>query len=280
MLSLVLLVIIVANVIIWSYQMNQFDWERIHEDVQIVNVEHLNASAWSIAKGEFTVNMGTRISGTYSDTENVDSQYESFTEGLNSGNSDYAPMLSIDNAFTIDLMAYPLDHIKTIEIQMRYRANDSGDTWFLKAYNWATSNYDDNNLNFSLGQIPSTSWQYYAVNLTDQWRSYVHDNGTMRVELVNEPADMNQTTFDIDFLGVRAVIDGTQVTLDNNGSTTVHLVSLWADNETIHQRYDMSLFINSGERATYARADITLPIGPFVVRIVTEKGTVSVFRVS
>jgi len=260
--------------------MNQFDWERVQEDVKIAYVARLNASAWSTAKDEYTVNMGTRISGTYSDTQAVDNQYESFTEDLNSGNSDYAPALSIDNTFAIDLMAYPLDHIKTIEVQMRYRANDSGDTWFLKAYNWATSNYDDNNLNFSLGQIPTTSWQYYAVNLTDQWRSYVQDNGTMRVELINELADMNQTTFDIDFLGIRAVIDGTQVTLDNNGLTTVHLVSLWVDNETIHQRYEMNLFINSGEQATYTRADITLPIGPFIVKIVTDKGNGSVLRIS
>ena len=38
MLSLVLLVIIVSNVILWSYQMNQFDWERMQENVQIVGI--------------------------------------------------------------------------------------------------------------------------------------------------------------------------------------------------------------------------------------------------
>lgn len=188
--------------------------------------------------------------------------------------------LDINNTFEIDLMTYPLDSIKTVEIQMKYRASDSGDTWYMKAYNWSASNYDDNSLNSSSGQIPTASWQYYAVNLTDQWRSYVRDNGTMRVEVIDELADMNQTTFDIDFLGVRAVIDGTQLALDNNGSTTAHLVSLWVDNETIHQRYEINLFINSGERAYYTRVDITLPDRPFIVRIVTEKGTVSVFRVS
>ncbi len=178
MLSLLLLVIIVTNVIIWSYQMNQFDWEKIHEDVQIADVAPLNASAWSTALGEYTVNAGTRIAGTYSDTQAVDNQYESFTEETQSNNR-----LNINNTFTIDLMTYPLDRIKTIEVQMRYRASDSGDTWYLKAYNWSTSNYDDNNFNSSSGQIPTTSWQYYAVNLTDQWRSYVQDNGTMRVEV-------------------------------------------------------------------------------------------------
>lgn len=275
MLSLVLLVIIETNVIIWSYQMNQFDWEKIREDVQIADVAPLNVSAWSTALGEYTVNAGTRIAGTYSDTQAVDTQYESFTEENQSNNR-----LNISNTFAIDLMTYPLNRIKTVEVQTRYRTNDSGDTWYLKAYNWSASNYDDNSFNSSSGQMSTTSWQYYAVNLTDQWRSYVQDNGTMRVEVINELADMNQTTLDIDFLGVRAVIDGAQLTLDNNGSTTAHLVSLWVDNETNHQRYEINLFINSGERATYARVDITLPDRPFIVRIVAEKGTGSVFRVS
>lgn len=29
MLSLVLVVVIVANVVLWSYQMNQFDWDKM-----------------------------------------------------------------------------------------------------------------------------------------------------------------------------------------------------------------------------------------------------------
>jgi hypothetical protein len=32
MLSLVLIVVIVANVVLWSYQMNQLDWEKMRED--------------------------------------------------------------------------------------------------------------------------------------------------------------------------------------------------------------------------------------------------------
>jgi 23S rRNA U2552 (ribose-2'-O)-methylase RlmE/FtsJ len=39
MLSLVLVVIIADNVILWSYQMNQLDWEKMEEDIIISNVE-------------------------------------------------------------------------------------------------------------------------------------------------------------------------------------------------------------------------------------------------
>lgn len=38
MLSLILVVIIVANVILWSYQMSQFDWERTQERIEITDV--------------------------------------------------------------------------------------------------------------------------------------------------------------------------------------------------------------------------------------------------
>jgi hypothetical protein len=37
-LSLVLTLIIVANVVIWSSQMSQLDWERGQEEIRIVNI--------------------------------------------------------------------------------------------------------------------------------------------------------------------------------------------------------------------------------------------------
>ena len=46
MLSLVILVIISANVILWSYQMNQLDWEKMQEAINIVDVTRVG-EAWS-----------------------------------------------------------------------------------------------------------------------------------------------------------------------------------------------------------------------------------------
>lgn len=42
MLSLVLIVIIVANLVLLSYQMNQFDWERAQEKIEIIDVQGQN----------------------------------------------------------------------------------------------------------------------------------------------------------------------------------------------------------------------------------------------
>jgi Na+-transporting NADH:ubiquinone oxidoreductase subunit NqrC len=48
MLSLVLVVIIVGNVVLWSYQMNQVDLERTQETLTIANVTRLEPAGLSI----------------------------------------------------------------------------------------------------------------------------------------------------------------------------------------------------------------------------------------
>lgn len=38
-LSLVIVVAIIANIVLWSYEMNQLDWEKMKEEISIINVE-------------------------------------------------------------------------------------------------------------------------------------------------------------------------------------------------------------------------------------------------
>jgi len=185
--------------------------------------------------------------------------------------------LDIDGTFVIDVSTYPLNYIQTLEIRLRYMADDAGEKWFLKAYNWTSSTYSDSGFNSTAGHTPTMGWDYYAVNLTDKWRSYVQNNGTIYVKFVDEGADSNQTSIDIDFLGVRAVIDGTRFTFKNDGALTSHLVSLWIINSTNHQRYDIDVFVNSADTTTYLRADISLPAGQFTVKVVTERGNIAVY---
>jgi len=115
------------------------------------------------------------------------------------------------------------------------------------------------------------------VNLTDKWGSYVQDDGTMYVKVVDECLDSNQTTINIDFLGVRAAGDWARFTFENRGSLTCHLASLWIINSTVHQHYDLSVFVNSGETLSYLRVDICLPSGEYIVKVATERGNVAVY---
>lgn len=425
-LSLVIILAIVSNIVLWNYEMNQMDWEKMKEEVSITNVEQTTTySSWVGSQAEYTVNTGSRTDGTYVDTQVIDSSFESFIEagGGGSGNitlinaesfeggwlpsdwietgnweqeSDYAyagtysadfdgwsggrsgyltsPIMDCSDAdviyvdfwwydldlddneflieyydgstwdtyqdlnqlesgngwhhyteavtdsqyfvsnfqirwwansllrdktgcvdlvsikksagsysldmngrYTINLSTYPLAHIQTIEIQLRYRADDSAENWYLKAYNWTASAYSDNGFNSTSGHTPTTGWDHYSVNLTDVWQSYIHSNGTINVKFVDQDADSDQTSVGIDFLGVRVKMDGTQFTFENDGALTLHLVSLWMINSTDHQRYDINVFVNSAATKNYLRDDISLPTGSYTVKVVTERGNVAVY---
>ena len=47
MLGLMIVVIIVANIFIWNYEMNAYDWERAQEEVTIENVIRSNSASYS-----------------------------------------------------------------------------------------------------------------------------------------------------------------------------------------------------------------------------------------
>ncbi|MCW3987191.1 MAG: hypothetical protein NWE87_02625 [Candidatus Bathyarchaeota archaeon] len=70
---------------------------------------------------------------------------------------------------------------------------------------------------------------------------------------------------------------GTIFTFENGGSLTCHLVSLWVINSTVHEHYDVNVFVNSGETLSYPRMDISLPNGQYVVKVVTARGNIAVY---
>ena len=274
MLSLIIVVTIVVNVVLWSYQMNQFDLERMHEDVKITDVADVNgSSSWFSTQEEFTVDAGNKVSGTYMDTQSIDGSYESF-----SANGTGA--LEIDGTFPVDLSTYPLNRIQTLEIQMVYSSSGTGENWYLEAYNWASSAFSDVGFNSTSGSVPTTGWNDYAVNLTDQWNSYMSSNGTVWIKVFDQGTDANQTAIDIDFIAVRAAADMTSFTFENDGSFTSQLVALWIDNSTLHQRYEISIYINSGDTVSYSRADVILPEEPYTVKIITERGNIAIYSTS
>ena len=276
MLFLALTVVVVANIYLWNYQMNQLDWERLQEEVKIANVTRANVtcSPWFVVQSEYTVNMGSHVSGTYEDTQVAnDDGWETFQEETKPPKY----RMDVNSTFTVDLSAYPLESVSTVEIQLRYKASDNkGENWYLKAYNWSANTYSYNGFN-STCHTPTKEWSSYAVNLTDQWRSYMRDDGVIYVKFCDEGNDSVQTTIDIDFLGVRTAANGSHFTFKNKGSLTAHLVSLWIINSTVHQRYDLNLFVNSAETLQYIRVDIRLPDGQYIVKVVTERGNIAVY---
>ena len=158
-----------------------------------------------------------------------------------------------------------------------YRASDATENWYLQAFNWTSSAYSDNAFNVTAGHTPTTGWDYYTVNFTDAWQDYINGEGTINIKLVDQGGDGDQTTVDVDFLGINVKTDATQFIFENEGSLTVRLVSLWITNSTHHQRYDIDVFLNSGSTKNFVTYDIDLPTGNYIVKAVTERGNTAVF---
>jgi len=251
--------------------MNQLDWEKMKEDVIVTNVVRVTNSSWFVTQSEYTINIGSRTSGTYVNTQAIDSNFESFRE------SPPPRSLDINGTFYIDVSNYPLAYIQSIEIQLRYKVDDTGEKWYLKAYNWASRAYSDNGFNSTSGHTPVAGWNNYAVRIVTGLSSYMLSNGKMLVKVHDQGPDNTRTTIDIDFLGVRALVNGTLYTFKNNSSFSSHLTSLWVNNSTVHRRYNMDVYVNSGETFSYQRIDVTLPTGQYTVRVVTERGNIAIY---
>ena len=424
-LSLVIILAIVSNLVLWNFEMNQVDWEKMKENISITDVVDGIYSSWFVSQGEYAVTSGSRTNGDYTNTQAIDGSYEIFSEtdagigetliDIESFENDWPPMgwsetgnwakesnyahdgtfsadfdgiiggesgyltspsmdcsdidaidvnfwwhdraldhgdfmleyyngsswnthqdlnqvesgngwhnytetltdsqyfvsdfqirlfadnlwsgesaqvdaftvskdmgasscsLDLNGSFVIDLSVYPPEDIKTVEIHLRFRADDSTERWYLKAYNWITSTYSDIGFNSTGGYRPTMGWDSYAVELGDGWQNYVQVDGTIEVKLVDEGGDILQTAVWVDFLGVRVKEYGIQCTFQNVGSLTAHLVSLWITNSTDHQQYDIHIYVNSAKTKIYVRDDISLPTGSYTVKIVTRRGNMAVY---
>lgn len=186
--------------------------------------------------------------------------------------------LAIEGIFTIDLSTYPLDCIGSIEMLIRFRANDSTENWFLKAFDWRLEEYSDLGFNSTQGSSSAMEYANYALNFQNAWRSYVSDNGTIKISFAEALPDDSSTPINVDFFGIRAIIEGAKISFQNDGPVTSHIVALWVTNSTMHRRYDADFFINSGSRGDYLKADMPLPNTVFVVKAITERGNIAILR--
>lgn len=188
--------------------------------------------------------------------------------------------LHISNTFTINLTAYPLSQLSSIEILIRYNVSEASERWFLKAYNWTELDFSDGGFDNTTGNKPTPGeWTEYAVKITENCKDYVRDDGLLLIIFFDEGLETNQTIVEIDFFGVKVTTNEPRFELRNSGPATAHIVSIWIINSTSHQHYDVNLFVNSGEHATYILKGVELPEGSCIVKVVTEKGNVALFSV-
>lgn len=146
--------------------------------------------------------------------------------------------------------------------------------------------------NYTLGGYPTSGSGYIAYSShdtqnTDENKSqtinvnpthFRNATGHWKMKVKGVKATDTQFDFKADWIEFKVLKNGgTLFTFKNEGSLTFHLVSLWVNNSTNHQRYDINVFVNSAETTTYLRADISLPEGQCTVKVVTERGNTAVY---
>ena len=89
--------------------------------------------------------------------------------------------------------------------------------------------------------------------------------------------DIDRMRENFSLTNVTRTINGASVSIKNSSPLSIHIIAIWITNSTVHQRYSANLFLNSGESANYIRADMSLPQGAFLAKIITERGNVAVF---
>lgn len=111
--------------------------------------------------------------------------------------------------------------------------------------------------------------------------NYRNATGYWKMKIKGVKATTTQFDCKVDMIKLSAArYSGIRFIFGNEGSPTIHLVSLWINNSTNHQRYDIDIFINSADTETYIRNDINLPSKPYTVKVVTERGNIAVYSES
>jgi hypothetical protein len=188
--------------------------------------------------------------------------------------------LSIENNYTLNLQSTPLANIGSLEVLLTYNASSTNERWVIRAYNWNLGAFSIVDFNDTSGTQPSTAagaWTNYTLHISGDWQAYVSPEGTIKLQIADANVGASQTSLSIDFLSVRALVSSASISLKNSGPTTVHIIALWVNSPTVHNRYDLNLYINAGDTETYTfGADIGLPSDSYTIKVVTERGNIAV----
>jgi hypothetical protein len=149
----------------------------------------------------------------------------------------------------------------------------------LQLYNFALDGYatsGDGYIAYTSDSSPDVDEnrsQTINTNPTD----FRNATGYWKIKIKGTKTGGTQFDLKVDWIEFRETKLGTQVTFKNEGSLTSHLVSLWINNSTSHQRYEMNLFIAPGETTSYFCKNVILPVGSYTLKVSTERGNIAVF---
>jgi hypothetical protein len=102
-------------------------------------------------------------------------------------------------------------------------------------------------------------------------------SGHWKIKVTGVKNSSAQFDLEADLIELRPPSGGPYFSIRNSGTLTSHIVSLWVVNSSFHQRYDVNIYLNSGQNLVFYRDDIDIPSGEYTIKIVTDKGNQAVF---
>jgi hypothetical protein len=165
-------------------------------------------------------------------------------------------------------------------------------TWAIDAA-WSTSNVSVTIqlFDYNLGAYSTSGDGFISYNssvspYTDEAKNqtitvdptrFRSTSGQWRIKVTGAKNPSAQFDLEADLIDLQPPSGGPYFVFRNNGTLTSHIVSLWIINSSLHQHYDVNIYLNSGQDLVFYRDDIDLPSGQYTVRIVTDKGNLAVF---
>ena len=119
--------------------------------------------------------------------------------------------------------------------------------------------------------VDETVSQTIGTNPTD----FRNATGHWKMKIKGTKTGATQFNLNADWIEFRETKLGTTVTFENGGPLTTHLVSLWINNSTSHQRYKVNSFISPGETTAYFYENVILPAVPYTLKVSTERGNIA-----
>jgi hypothetical protein len=121
--------------------------------------------------------------------------------------------------------------------------------------------------------VDETGNQTITVNST----RFRDTSGQWNTKVTGVKDSSTQFDLEVDLIELQPPSGGPYFHFRNSGPLTSRIVSLWVIDSTLHERHDVSIYLNSRQDLIFYRDDITIPIGQYTVRITTDKGNLAVF---
>jgi len=148
----------------------------------------------------------------------------------------------------------------------------------IQLYNFSSNKYSTSGAGYltyisnNIPNVKENKTQTITLDSTD----YRNETGYWKLKITGITTSDSSFLSSIDWIQIKETSFGALITFQNGGSLTSHVVSLWINNSTSHQRFEIDLFIASGETTSKLFGNIILPAGSYTTKASTERGNLAI----